>query len=278
MSYSKLHSIYLVPEWAARLWKSSPSPPPAPDYTGAAQATASGNLENARLATRANRIDQYTPYGNQVYRDLGNDRWRSDLSLAPDAKKTLDAQMNLSRKAGELGVGAADRLNSTYQTPFDLSSVDKVADQSYQDQTSRLDPQWARLEEDLDAKLSNQGITRGSEAFTRAESDFGQRRNDAYTQARLAATNTMPQTYQLANAIRQQPLNELNAIRTGAQVQNPTFQQAGMQATTPGPDMLQATGLQNQYGMGLYNSGVASDNSMTSGLMSAAGAMGAAFL
>lgn len=258
--------------------KSSPSPPPSPDYAGAAQATAAGNLENARFATTANRINQYTPYGSQTYTPLGNDRWRSDLTLAPDAKATLDSQMALSRKAGDLGVGAADRLNETYRTPFDLSSVDKVADESYGLQTQRLDPQWSRLEEDLDAKLANQGINRGSEAYTRAQSDFGQGRNDAYERARLSSINTMPQTYQLANAIRQQPLNELNAIRTGAQVQNPTFQQAGMQQTTPGADLLGAAGLQNQYNMGLYNSEVGQANSFNSGLMSTIGTIGGAFL
>lgn len=267
MDYRRLRNVIAADPWAvAVLWKSAPSPPPPPDYQGAAQATAQGNLENTRAATRANRINQYTPYGNQIYKDLGNDRWQSDITLTPDAKATLDAQMGLSRKAGELGVGAADRLNATYRTPFDLSSVDKVGEEAYGAHTARLDPQWQRLEADLDAKLANQGITRGSEAYTRAQEDFGRQRNDAYTQARLAAINTMPQTYQLANAIRQQPLNELNAIRTGAQVQNPTFQQAGMQQTVAGPDLLGAAGLENQYNMGLYNSQVGQANSFNSGL------------
>lgn len=41
--------------------------PPAPDYTGAANATAAGNLEAARAASAANRVNQYTPYGNLIY-------------------------------------------------------------------------------------------------------------------------------------------------------------------------------------------------------------------
>jgi hypothetical protein len=45
----------------------SSSPPPAPDYAGAAQATAQGNLEATRAATEANRINQYTPYGSLTY-------------------------------------------------------------------------------------------------------------------------------------------------------------------------------------------------------------------
>ncbi len=48
--------IYFAPQrklgggWL--LFKSSPSPPPAPDYAGAASATASGNLQAAQQALR----------------------------------------------------------------------------------------------------------------------------------------------------------------------------------------------------------------------------------
>lgn len=251
----------------------APSPPPAPDYTGAAQATAAGNLEAARFATKANRIDQHTPYGNQVFTDLGDDKWRSDISLAPEAKDTLDAQLSLSKGLGNLGTSALDRTTGAYDRPMDLSSVDRTQDEAYAGQTARLDPQWAANDEQQAAKLSNQGIVQGSEAYNNAMRNYGQTKNDAYTQARLAAINTAPQTYQLANAIRQQPLNELNAIRTGAQIQNPSFQQAGMQQTTAGPDMLGAAGLQNQYNMGLYNSQVGSANSANSGTMSAIGSI-----
>ncbi len=51
----------------------SPSPPPPPNYTGAAEATAAGNLEAARSATQANRPDEYTPYGSRTWTNLGED-------------------------------------------------------------------------------------------------------------------------------------------------------------------------------------------------------------
>jgi len=44
-----------------------PSAPLAPDYTGAAQATAAGNLEAEKYRTQANRVNQYTPYGSTTY-------------------------------------------------------------------------------------------------------------------------------------------------------------------------------------------------------------------
>jgi hypothetical protein len=77
----------------------------------------------------------------------------------------------------------------------------------------------------------------------------------------------MPQTFQLANSLRNQPLNELNALRTGSQVTNPTFNQVPQQQTTTGANMLGAAQAQGQYDTGLYNANVGANNSMMSGLM-----------
>jgi hypothetical protein len=41
--------------------------PKIPDMTKAAEATAEGNIEAARIAAKANRVSQYTPYGNLIY-------------------------------------------------------------------------------------------------------------------------------------------------------------------------------------------------------------------
>jgi hypothetical protein len=61
----------------------SPDPAPAPDYAGAAQATAAGNLDAAKYQTEANRINQYTPFGSLTY-DRGTkvDQARYDADMA----------------------------------------------------------------------------------------------------------------------------------------------------------------------------------------------------
>ena len=46
--------------------KSSPSPPPAPDYTGAAAAQGAANLETARAQGRINNPNIRGPLGNQT--------------------------------------------------------------------------------------------------------------------------------------------------------------------------------------------------------------------
>ncbi len=226
--------------------KDSPAPPAAPDYAGAAVQQQKSQMSS-----------QYTPYGNQVYSPDASSPsgYRSDISLTPQAQDTLGSQMDLSRGLGTLAQQQLGQVNQQYSQPMDLSSVQKVADQSYADQTSRLDPQWQQRKQQFDQQMANQGITAGGEAYDNAARDFGQQRNDAYTQARQQATANMPQTYQLANSIYQQPLNQLNAIRTGAQIQNPQFNQQ------PGANTLGAAQAQGQYGQGLYNAQVGETNS-----------------
>lgn len=258
--------IYFAPQrklgggWLC--FKDAPSPPPAPDYKGAAEATQKSQMSS-----------QYTPYGNQIYSPDANSPsgYRSDISLTPQAQQALGSQMDLSSNLGNLAQQQLGQVNQQYSQPMDLSSVQKVADQSYADQTARLDPQWAQNKEQFDAQMANQGITAGGEAYDNASRQFGQQRNDAYTQARQQATANMPQTYQLASSIYQQPLNQLNAIRTGDQIQNPQF------SAQPGANYSQAAQGQGQYDQGLYNVGVGQSNSQMQGLVGLAAAAATAY-
>lgn len=242
------------------------SPPPAPDYRAAAQETATGNLEATRAATAANRYNQYTPYGQQTWQQLGPDQWQSNINLEPIAQQTLNTQMQLSNQMGDLTKGQIPGVQQQYSQPMDLSSVGDIENKAYQAQTSRLDPQWTDREAGLRTQLANQGLVAGGEAYDKEMRNFGQQRNDAYQQARLGAISTMPQTYQLASAAYQQPLNQLNALRTGAQIQNPTFNQPGMQQTAGGPNYLGAAQSEGQYAGNLYSNQIAQQNAMTSGL------------
>jgi hypothetical protein len=266
-----------VDAWAASVhWKDSPSPPPAPDYSGAAAATAAGNIDAARVATKANRVNQYTPYGSITYtpgQSGDPDLWRSDISLSPTGQKLLDysntAALGLGQETGQ----ALDRVSQGLAQPFDYGGVGDVSDAAYAAQTSRLDPQWNEREQQQRTILANQGLAAGGEAYDSAMRNFNQGRNDAYTQARMAAINTMPQSYQLAAALRSQPLNELNALRTGSQVQNPQFTPVPQQATTPGANYLGAAQAQGQSGMQQYHADVAAQNALTGGLFQLGGAV-----
>ena len=88
------------------IFGSPPSPPPAPDYTAAAQTTAAGNLAAAQAATSANRVSQYTPYGNLVYTQngvdtQGNPMWNATTSLSDVGQHLLNTQNQTSLGLGQ---------------------------------------------------------------------------------------------------------------------------------------------------------------------------------
>lgn len=243
--------------------KDSPSPPSAPDYGAAAQQTAKSQMSS-----------QYTPYGSQVYSPDPNSPsgFQSNISLAPQAQQTLNSQLGLSSGLGNLASSQLAGVNRQYSTPMDISSVPQIADKAYNAMAARLDPQWAQREEMQKTQLANQGLAPGGEAYTNSMRDFNAARNDAYQQANLGAISTMPQTYQLAQAAYQQPLNQLNALRSGAQIQTPQF------GATPGANYLGAAQAQGQYAGNIYNQQIAQQNALTSGLFGLGGALGGAMI
>lgn len=226
--------------------KSAGSAPAAPDYKGAAEAT-----------TKSQQVSQYTPYGSQTYSQdpSAPSGYRSDINLTPQAQSALGSQLDLSAGLGNLAQQYLPQVQSQYSHPMGSQSVQDVSDKAYGALTSRLDPQWDTRATQNETKLVNQGLRPGDEAYTNAMRDFSNQRNDAYQQANLAAIQTMPQTYQLESAQYNQPLNTLNAIRSGAQIQNPQF------GAQQGTNYLGAAQGQGSYDQGLYNANVGAANS-----------------
>jgi hypothetical protein len=250
--------------------------PPAPDYKEAAQATAAGNLEAARYATKANRINQYTPLGSLEYTQGPNDQWSQTETLVPKAQEALDQQLDLNQKYGETANIGFDKTRQLFENPeLDTSLLpDRAIDigQTAQDAImSRLRPQMDVDEESTRARLANQGITLGSDAYGNEMRQQGQRFNDMQMQAALNGIN-LDQANR-ATALQEQaylqdrPLNLINALRSGNQVQSPQFQQFAQQATTGGANMLGAA--QEQYNAALEanNAKNAQTTGMLSGLM-----------
>jgi hypothetical protein len=266
------------------------SPPPAPDYAGAANATASGNLTAAQAASAANRVNQVTPYGNLDYSQTGADQYgnptyTATTSLSNIGQQLLDQQNNASIGLGTSINSQLGNVQNTMSQPFNpnLPQVGINAGQNYQDAAmQRLQPQIEQSREALNTSLANSGIPVGSEAYRRAQVAQGQKENDL-----LAANTTQGFNTGLAanqNAFNQQltqynmPLNTLSALRTGAQVQNPSFINAPQQATTAGADLLGAATATGNYNLGASNAANAATSSMNSGLMGIGGSLGAASL
>jgi hypothetical protein len=388
----------------------APSAPAAPDYSGAARETAAGNVDAARVATAANRINQVTPYGSLTYTQSGEDKYGNPTytatqALSADQQRLLDTQNRISGSLGDVASKGVSYVENMLNTPFDTSKLAEMqsrvspadmqrltgqanlgqmgqaeaqlrAGQAPNLQTSigqnagmagwdrasdllmsRLNPQIEQSQDRLRAQLANQGIVAGTEAYDRAMTQQGQKENDLRTQAQLQAqgiqqnlfgqelqagqfgnqamlgqnaaqlqnlgfTNQaqqadfanqlagmgfnnqqIQQMYQnqmgqqqannaiaqqeyanrmaganLSNQARQQglqeqaylrnePLNTLSAVRTGSQVQGPQFVNSFNQATTSGPDLLGAAGMQYNAQMGDFNAKQAAQQSFNQGLM-----------
>ena len=263
----------------------SASAPPPPDYAGAAKETAAGNLEAARANIAANRVNQYTPYGSLEYEVSGEDKfgnpmWKATQSLAPAQQQLLDYQNKASLGLGELTGKGLGYVSNMLDNPFDVSQLPSTGinpSQSYQDAyMQRLAPQLQQGRERLEQQLANQGIQLGSEAYDRAMSNQAQRENDlllgATTQGFGVGQQARQSALQEQAYLRNEPLNTLSAVRTGAQVQGPTFVNPAMQANTAGPDILGATQMGYNAQMGAANAQNAANNAMTQGLFSLGGA------
>lgn len=208
--------------------------------------------------------------------------WSQQVNLTPQAQAALDQQLALNQKYGETANLGFDRVRDIFENPqLDMSMLPERAinvGQTAQDAImSRLAPQLAQQEEALRTRLANQGITLGSEAYSRENTLQSQRANDLQLQAALQGI-TLDQANRAA-ALQEQaylqdrPLNLINALRSGNQVSMPQFQQFAQQATTAGPDMLGATNAQYQADLAASNAENAGFGNFLSGVTSLGGAI-----
>jgi hypothetical protein len=99
--------------------------PPAPDYKGAAEATAASNQQIARDATQANRYNVVGPQGGYTWtRDPSNpDLWTQNINLSPDQKAAMEAQQAITMGRSGIAQGMVNNVGQTLGTPPDFSSL-----------------------------------------------------------------------------------------------------------------------------------------------------------
>ena len=282
------------------------SAPAAPDYTGAAQATAQGNKEAAIAAQAGNMVNQYTPYGSVEYGIRGyvdgTPQYSQTVRLSPEQQAAYNKDVAMNAALQDVGTQGLGYVQSALNKPLSFEGMQAIgtpgeiqqqaADAAYQSAMRYVEPRLQRQQASLENQLANQGITRGSEAWNAAMQDaeasreniYGQAQSQAYLQGLTGAQQAYQQglgarQQQIAEAqtLRSDPLNMLNAVRTGSQMQTSAMPQVGTSspgqlATWSGPDLLGATTAQGQYNQGLYNAQQASNSAMTSGLMGLGGA------
>jgi hypothetical protein len=111
--------------------------PPAPDYKGAAEATAASNKEAAVYNTAANRPNINTPFGSQSWTsEAGVDpatgqkitNWTQNTTLDPKAQAALDSQMAMQQGRSDLANSTMPRVAESINKPFDFSGMKEWGD------------------------------------------------------------------------------------------------------------------------------------------------------
>lgn len=250
--------------------KQQPSAPTPPDYAGAATAQGNANMDAAIATGILNRPNQVSPLGSQSWNQTGSymvgDRavpqFTSSVNLTPQGQSLYDKGMNLQTGMMDLGGSSLKNAQGALSKPFDPSNNrDAIVDAMYRRATRMMDPMYQQAEENNKAELINKGFSVGDEGYTRALNNFNLQKDNAYSNARdQAMTGGANQAVQEALVSRAQPLQELNAIRTGAMPQMPNFgaqTQAGGVGAAPVMAGAQAGGnaAMQQYGIdtGSYN-------------------------
>lgn len=250
---------------------STPSPPPAPDPVKTAEAQTKSNKETAITQTGLNATDQVTPYGNLNYSQGtpwadGTPHFTATTTLSPAEQNLFNLSTQTQSNLGNIGVEQSDKVRGILNTPFNLNN--SINNQQADISRSLLDPVWNQRESQLETKLRNQGLNVGDEAWTNAQRDFGMQRDNAYNSALLADRG---QAAQEALTQRNQPLNEISALLSSSQVQQPNFTNTPNTAVAP-TDVAGITRDAYNSQLQAYNAQQANSNAFMGGLFGLGGA------
>lgn len=185
-------------------------------------------------------------------------QWTATQTLSPEQQKILEQTQGLSQS--KLGY-AQDIMSKAAkgQGGVDMSGLPSYGinpGETYSDAIMRrLQPQLQAQQESFDAKMANQGVMPGTAAYDAAYRNFSQAQNDQLTSAITGGMGVglqaNQQAYQQALQNLNQPINMVNALQTGAQVQNPQGVNSYNMPQVQGTDYLGAA--QNKYSADVAN-------------------------
>jgi hypothetical protein len=246
---------------------------PSPQQTAAAQT--GSNVSTAIAQQQLNAVNQTGPSGSTTYEQNGTydftdpstgqtyklPKMTQNTTLSSGQQSIFDALQGTNQNLATTAQNQSAKLDGMLSTPFSLDN-DATEGRLMELANKRLDPQLSQHRDREIARLSNQGIKLGSEAYDRAIEQVDQKENDARNQLMLTGRN---QAVQEALLERSQPLNELIALASGTQLSSP--QAAAIPQTgLAGTDVAGITqnGFNNQ--MGQYNQAMSQYNSTVGGL------------
>lgn len=186
-------------------------------------------------------------------------------NLTPLGQQRFDQDQRITSQIGNLAENSVGRVQDAVSRPFDFSSAADARQQAQDALSGRLEPRLAQDREALRTQLVNQGFRIGTEGYDKAMKRADEQATDARLQVINQAGQEQDRAVQLASFLRNMPLNETNALRSGSQVSMPQFQAYTGQNVAPAP-VFGATQAQGQWDANAYNQKVGQQNALASSL------------
>ncbi len=200
------------------------APPAAPDPVATANAQSASNVKTSTTQQQLNMVDQTNPYGSQTYQQTGKwedgtPKFAMNTTLSAPEQRNQDQQWEFDGLTNQLGINQTKKLTGIMDTPFKLDN-EATESRLMELGRKRLDPMLQQRSAALESKLYNQGVMPGTEAYDRAMRADTEGQNDAYNSLMLTGRGTA-NTELMAE--RNQPINEITALMSGGQVNQPQF-------------------------------------------------------
>ena len=248
----------------------APQPTPPKETSAASTAT---NVATAIANAYMGNVNEYGPDGSRVVKKTGNQRifdpytkkhyrvptFDVRTQLSPQQRRIKRENDQASLRLARLASDQAGFLKGYMREPFEYEVGDHevwaggIYDRLNQDANGRA-------REGLEARLVNQGIDIGSEAYKDAMSDLYGGQQTARDQFMLDSYQT---GFQSAQAQRNQPINEITALLSGGQVSMPTFGTQVDMPTIPTTNNADIIGRYDQARIDAYNANM---NALLGGL------------
>lgn len=191
------------------------------------------------------------------------------------------AQMGLQAQIANAGLANQARQGS-FAEQMGLAGLNRQdRQQLFGEQMAGANLTGAQRQQAFNEQLSGYGANQAAQAnqFNQGlqANQFNQGLQNQFLQNQMAAQgfnqNLRQQNLAEQAYMQDRPLNLINALRSGAQVQNPQFQQFSQQQVTPGANLFGAAQAQDQRNLAANNASNAGQAGMLGGLFQLGGSM-----
>lgn len=210
--------------------KSGPDPTPPKETSAASTGT---NVSTAIANSYMQNMNEYGPDGSKTFWQSGSHtfkdpytgksykvpRFSVKTTLSGNQRKIKNQNDAASLNLATLGKDLSGTLGDQLTGNFDLDN-EATEKRLFELGSKRLDPLFARRDDDLRTRLANQGIKVGSDAYNREMGLLDEQENDAYNQLLLAGRGQAAQEMLTED---NQRINQISALMSGGQVSMPHF-------------------------------------------------------